>query len=161
MSVSASISLRIIDYQLRTIASPVKIIRALINNGWNVQRGGLIDYIPLGSNDDNFNWKVEPISIELLMNTLIKKEQQGELIGVGVTWQDTYIGGTLLLWDEKKALTKKIYTPLSFSLSSDRKILIDYGHFKITNVNWYLEKLLPVLNNNDLYVASYTYEEDR
>lgn len=161
MSVSASIGFRVIDSQLRMVASPVKIIKALVSNQWNVHHDGSMYYIPLGYQSDDFDWKIETMDMESFIKIISEKEERGEIIGVNLLWQNTYIGGSLLFWSEKEALQENIHTPMSFSLSSDRKILVDHGSFNITDVNWYLTRLLPALHEDDMYVASYTYEEDK
>lgn len=104
MSVDASIALRIKDYTSGTIASSMKVIEILVNNGWNIQRNGSAYYLPLGDNGDDANWTQETIDIEALMKMLEEKELRDELIGVTVTWQDTYIGGEVLLWTKKHIL---------------------------------------------------------
>ena len=51
------------------------------------------------------------------------------------------------------------HNPLFVGLTNNRKILVDDGRFKITDVNWYLTKLLPVFNQGDTLVEYFTYEE--
>lgn len=158
MSVDASIGLRIKDYTTGTIASSIKIIAMLIDNGWNIQRHGSAYFLPLGDNGDDANWTLETIEAESLMKILEEKELRGELIGVLLTWQDTLIGGPLFLYSQEEALKHKLHTPMSLGLSSDRKILVDYG-FEMTDVNWYLEKLLPIFNQEDMRIEYFTYSE--
>ena len=159
MSVSASIGLRVVDVNSRIVVSPLKVIDILSKNGWNlVSEHGYISYLPVNDND-MFDWTDSKINIPNLMKILEQKEKNKELIGVCLGWKDTGTGGDLLIWDKDVARNKKIHTPISFVLNGERKPLADYGSFKITDVNWYLERLLPAFNQDDTLVEYYTYEE--
>lgn len=158
MSVSASIGLRIVNLNSGACFSQIKILEMLINCGWKLQRNGYVCYLPMGDND-NFGWTGGLMNMEELMDLLRNKERQGELIGVLLTWQNTEIGGDLLLWSAEDALQKRILTPVSFNLTNNRKILTSDDQSKTTDVNWYLTKLLPVFNQGDSIVEYYTFEE--
>lgn len=159
MSVSASIGLRIRQFGLTNTISQTKTLKLLISHGWNlVNPDGEVSYLPPGD-DDNFNYIHSKISVPSLMRILEEKEQKGELIGVTLTWQDTFIGGDLFLWSEKEALEKKIHTPMSFGLDINRKTLTNQDNFEMTDVNWYLERLLPIFNQNNMRVEYFTYQE--
>ncbi len=155
MSIESSIDLRIVQTTSGSILSPIRTLEILIKNGWKLQRNGGVYY--LNSNDSD--WASAAMSIESLMKILNEREQNDEHIGVTITWQDTNIGGEVILWSNKDMLQNKIHTSLSFLLTMNRQILADYGHFKITDVNWYLTKLLPAFNHDDSNVEYYTYEE--
>jgi hypothetical protein len=157
MSISASVNLRIVHLKTKNILSPVKTLEILINHGWQISHDENIFYLPLGDND-MFNWTKSKISIPSFMEILKKKEEQKELIGVAMTWQNTTIGGEILLYHAEEMKKHQIHTSMDFCLS-DRKILSDFGDFKITDVNWYLERLLPVFNQGNTYVEYYEYSE--
>jgi len=159
MSVSASIDLRIVDVSSKKVILPIKTLTILAQNGWSlINQYGYAGYLPVNDNDE-FNWQGEKINEPALMEILQKKEDLDELVGVNIYWQNTEIGGSILLWTEKIASQKKIHTPMSFICDGNRKILSDDYHCKITDVNWYLTKLLPAFNQGDTIVEYFTYEE--
>ena len=159
MSVESSISLRIVESASRAIVSPIKILKTLEVCNWNlVNQHGYVSYLPLGD-DEMFDWTYDKIDVRSLMKILEEKELRDECIGVGVTWQDSDIGGTILLYSNKERAEKRIHSSMSFCLDGNRKILLDDGHSKITDVNWYLTKILPIFNQNDTIVEYYTYKE--
>lgn len=153
MSVTASIRLRIeYNHDLKKQINRTAIIQMLLNYGWKSTRNGYAEYLPLGNKDDDFSWTHEKMNPEELMVRLKQKEDNDELIGVFLTWQNTQIGGNLLF------LKNSIYT-MSFSIDANRQLLIDNNDYKITDVNWYLTKLLPALNQSDFVVRAIQYDE--
>ena len=48
---------------------------------------------------------------------------------------------------------------LSVSLNINRKLLYNDGSMRTTDINWYLDKLLPALNQDDMLIESFSYEE--
>ena len=159
MSLDASVDFRVVDINSRVVVSPLKVIEILSGNGWNLlNEDGYACYLPVGDND-MFDWTGSKISVSELMKILEKKEKNKELIGVRIAWKNTEIGGNLLLWDKDEAKDKKIYAPISFDLDANRKILAEYDDFKITDVNWYLERLIPAFNQGDTLVECYKYDE--
>jgi len=159
MSVSTSIDLRIVQSMSGTIVSPMKILEKLVSNGWNLfDKKGCVSYLPVGD-DDMFNWTGKKMNGTSLMEILKEKELIGELIGVGLTWKSTGIGGEVLLRQEKEMQRKGIHVSMSFCLTRNRKLLSDYDCLKITDVNWYLTKLLPIFNQGNTLVEYFSYEE--
>lgn len=158
MSVSASIDLRVVHRYSGVLVSPIKIIEILLKHGWRVERNGYICYLPLGDKD-NFAWSTYTMGIESLMKILQQKEAQNEIIGLVLNWQDTDMGGDLLLWTKEEMTEKSIHTSMSLCLTMNRKLLIDDGQLKITDVNWYVVNLLKIFNQGDTLVEYYTYEE--
>lgn len=159
MSTSASIGLRVVAVDSRVITSPWKIIDILSKNGWTfTSEAGYVSYLPIGDNE-MFNWTDSKMSLSDLMEILEKKEKNKELIGIRMVWKGSEVGGDLLIWDKDEARNKKIHTPISFILDGNRKILAKYDDFSITDINWYLEKLIPAFNQGDTLVEYYTYDE--
>ena len=158
MSVSASIDLRVVNRYSRTLVSPIKIIEILLSHGWRVDRNGEICYLPLGDKD-SFAWSSYTMGIKPLMEILRQKEAQDEIIGLVLNWEGTNIGGDLLLWTKEEMDEKSVHTSMSLCLDGDRKLLIDDGQLKITDVNWYVVNLLKIFNQDDTLVEYYTYEE--
>ncbi|GMA97769.1 hypothetical protein [Pelosinus sp. IPA-1] len=145
MSISASIDIKLAFRDSQTI-SKVALIQSLLDFGWTFKDCGNMTYLPIGD-EDKFDWKTENISVESLMVLLNEKEKRDEQIGVAMTWKDSGIGGDVLLMKNGE---------ISVSLTINRRVIIDSD---ITDVNWYLVKLLPALNDNNLIVESFSYEE--
>lgn len=132
------------------VISKVRLIENLANFGWTFNDNGQVSYLPIGDKDD-FNWQREDIVPEDLMMILKEKEKCGEPIGVAMTWKNTDIGGEFLLMNNGEIL---------ISLSINRKLLnTGIVNVKNTDVNWYLTRLLPVFNQEDLKVESFSYQE--
>lgn len=76
------------------------LIKANIRNDYSKQirknDHGHATFLPIGD-DDNYGWQHVSISKEELLKILSTKEKQRELLGVGMTWKDTNIGGTFLI----------------------------------------------------------------
>lgn len=150
MSISASIDIKLIKY-----ISSIRIIQELSNFGWTLNHRGKMSYLPINDNG-MFNWTDEDFCEESLIKILKQKEKLGELIGVGMVWQDINIGGEFLFYP-----SDKLDGQISIILSMNRKILQINTHLKITDVNWYLIKLLPPLNKGDFNVEFYSYSEHK
>ena len=144
MSTTATLDLRIALTNSSVATS--KIIPALRGAGWSFDDNGLSSYLPIGD-DNDFSWKREMVQENVLMDILRRKELLRESLGVVMTWNDSGIGGEFLF---------HIDGTVSFSLSINRKKL---GGNRITDVNWYLERILPALLENSISVESFEYQE--
>lgn len=110
-----------------------KIVEILLLNNWNVLKNGKIAYLPF--NDDNmFDWKVSNISVNEFLNLTDKKENANELIGVEIYWENTDIGGHLLLSSG---------TEFSFEWGINTVYL--ESEIRIPDLNWYAEKIIKSL----------------
>ncbi len=150
MSISASIDFKITEAGEN--ASKMKIIRALLAFGWNLYRNEYVAYIPLGNNDDPSDWTAEKLKSEDILKILQQKNDSNELIGLLLTWEDTEIGGDYLFWNDSEL-------SFSFCINNNRQILSNKHHLKNTDINWYLTKLLPALNQDEMVVEYFTYSE--
>ncbi len=63
---------------------------------------------------------------------------------------DTDVGGDVLVRNDGS---------MSFIVDVNRKLMEDVGIHRITDINWYLIKLIPALNVDLLRVESYTVNE--
>lgn len=157
MSTSASFDFRVIWAGSRELVEPVEIVKKLAEGGWSFIFNGCANYLPIGDVEESFNWTNQKINFNELLEILIKKQERKELVGVFMTWEDTDIGGDLLMWGASQAKTRMTYEPIGFSASSNRQIFNqDYPR---TNVNWYLERLLPIFDTTDTLLESYTFTE--
>ena len=140
MSISASIDLHLTGIK-HNQKSSIEIIDILIASGWTLVHDGYVTYLPIGDKD-SFNWKstlgMEHQDIEDLMDA---KRKANEIIGVTMTWKDTQRGGSFLFWPEGT------YETLSLNLHAFRPTKKIAKNYEVTDFQWYLEKLLPPLND--------------
>lgn len=138
MSISASIGFNF--YSSSVEITPLLLINILISNGWSLLDCGRKSYLPIGDIDD-FDWQYSnSISDEEVIKICAIKFKNKEIIGLGLTWLDTNIGGDFLFYPEGG---------LSFLLNVER---IENSSTALTDFNWYLEKIVPVLLKNDIHV---------
>lgn len=162
MPTSASFDLRIIKAGSLEPLEPIEVIKNFAKFGWTFIHNGQSSYLPRGNKDDDFSWITTTMKFEKLLEILEEKQQRNELIGVLMTWQDTIIGGDLLLWGSKAIKEKNIYEPIVFNIFSERQIIENIGinkNYLRTDVNWYLERLFPTPDTTDTVVESYTFTE--
>lgn len=129
MSVSSSIEI-CLSKQL----SGMTILSKLEKYGWSYNDHGHATFLPIGD-DDDYCWQHVSIPKEELLKILSTKEKQRELIGVGMTWKDTNIGGTFLIRENGNFL---------MSPDINRKVVEGESYSNITDINWYMTKLIPV-----------------
>ncbi len=144
MSIDSTISIK-----LTNKISAVEIIKSLMTYGWTLNDYGKVSYLPLGDNDD-FNWQSENISIDTLFDIVRNKELLGEMVGVMLTWEDSLIGGSFLFDNDKSVM---------FNICINRKKIIGYDDYNMTNVNWYIERLIPAINSDRTKVEAFTYKQ--
>ncbi|MBE7682941.1 hypothetical protein [Paenibacillus sp. P13VS] len=141
MSISSSIEIALSKPVARTI-----ILQKLEEFGWSYSDHGKVTFLPIGDVDD-FDWQHECIPLEELFKILAEKDKQKELIGVVMTWRDTNIGGTFLVRENGTII---------MSPDIKRRILNVESYNKITDINWYMTKLVPVFGP---LLESISYEE--
>lgn len=144
MSIEASVNIKLSKRGNQSISSS-QIVRSLINGGWNIKKDGKVLYLPLGD-DDDFDWQEDVLSEADFLKLAQEKEQVNEIIGIGLFWNDTETGGTLLLYSD---------CSISFSATINRKVLMN----NITDVNWYLEKIIPCLEIASLGIEHFTFTQ--
>ena len=130
MSKMASIDI-ILKGNVKTMT--VDIINSMLKNGWKMERKNKISFLPL--NDDGmYDWKSENIQKDELIQIIQQKEIKKEVIGICFYWQDTNIGISMLVFS---------YNEISFNLDVNRMNLGMNMNVDITDVNWYLQRILP------------------
>lgn len=148
MSISASIDVKLFEKNI----SLQEIIESLVSAGWNVTKNDYTSFLPLEDND-MFEWQSKKnMSPDELRRLLKDKQIAREIIGLFIIWQKTDIGGSLLFWPEHN------YTSFSMNLSSDRQYIKLNNFCKITDFSWYLEKLLPPLDER-FGITSFSCEQ--
>lgn len=158
MTFSGFFDFRIVRAGGKKVVTPIEAIGFLMDEGWSFCRNGYVRYLPIGD-QDNTTWTREILTMDSLLKIVAEKESQAELIGVAMTWQDTDIGGELLMSGELETKEKKIHSPIKFSVAAHRNKFLSKEDYPITDVNWYLERLLLAFDRDDVYVEFYTYEE--
>ena len=144
MSIAASIDIRLHKKRSGFI-SRIELIKRLLDFGWVFDVDGTISYLPIGDHD-GFDWQFQKIGSKELFKILTQKEKNNERIGVSITWEETSVGGILLLQDDE----------ISFSIDINRKRINDSS---ITDVSWYLPKLILPLNFEAIQVESIEFRE--
>jgi len=135
MSISASIDL-VFDREV----SPVTLIETLINFGWSVNDNGHISYLPL-SDDDQFDWEWCDINRwSSVLSILTSKAALKETVGLALTWEDSNIGGEILILSDGRNIC--------FSLTSNRK---EINNNSYTDFSWYLGKIIEPLCRSGFY----------
>ncbi|MDO4230468.1 MAG: hypothetical protein Q4C98_11690 [Capnocytophaga sp.] len=67
-----------------------------MSNGWSLLGCGGKSYLPIGDIDD-FDWQYsKSITDDEIMDICTIKFKNKEIIGLGLTWLDTNIGGNFL-----------------------------------------------------------------
>ncbi len=141
MSVSAGIKVRLIQCKKGTEIFSIEVVKILNTAGWTLFRSGKASYLPLGDTEFLDYRYGEAIEYEQLVSIIEKKEQLGELVAIDLFWKDTFIGGTFRFDPDS------CYSEIRINVSSDRQIIQLNENYSITNFQWYLEKLLPPLND--------------
>jgi len=139
MSVSVSIDIRLTEPKNGRLAR-IDIVKVLIDYGWTLYHEGLISYQPSGSKSIT-DWKYASLNFEDLSKIFTMKQSSHEINGVMMTWANTGIGGDFLFWPEE--ISNETF---SLNLQAIRQKINLGGNYSITAFQWYLEKLLPPLN---------------
>lgn len=140
MSISASIDFRF--YSKNITITPLILIDILISNGWVILDYDSKWYLPIGD-VDNFDWQSsKTITDDEIMEICKIKFKNQEIIGLSLTWLDTDTGGSCLFYPNGE-----------FSFLLDINRLESESSF-ITDFDWYLSKIVPILRKNDIYIES-------
>ena len=126
-----------------------EVVASFLSNGWNIDDHGAISYIPLGSNDVSQWYRSKLDKHEQILKILEEKEKKGELIGLVIMWKESGIGCSLLFHEVGK---------LTFGLNVNRKFF--QKNERLTDVNWYIKRLIPPLVSVGSKVVSIKWEEN-
>ena len=128
-----------------------KIIDNLMANGWQLNDQGKISYLPLGDKD-NYDWQIQQdIDYLDLLKIVKNKELNNEPVGIIMSWKNTTIGISIIIRKEGT---------LSIDLNINRQDFALNDHYKITDFQWYLKRLLPCLDDA-FGVESFSCEQHR
>jgi hypothetical protein len=148
MSKSAALEIKLVKYNSKEIM-PSDVIQKLLTYGWTLNDGGKVSYLPLGDIDD-YNWQSAIMDQNNFMQIVLEKERRNEIVGVVLTWMATAVGGAVLIWTDGNII---------FDININRKFIDGIGDNRITDINWYIVKLLPALNRDGLIVEALKFIE--
>lgn len=134
VSISSSIDIKLVD-KYNSDNFCWTIIHTLKNNGWKLFNDRKVLYLPLGDNDE-YDWRREELTVDELKAIIEEKEKSNEVVGIELTWENTKIGGDLLIFDTNG---------FSFNITVNKKFINDDNLTKIIDISWYIEKLIPYL----------------
>jgi hypothetical protein len=125
-----------------------KILALLLDYGWTLDDHGAITFLPPSATDVSEWQRIALDQKAVVLEAMEKKEQQGEISGVVVTWKDSKSGSTILFEERGRfVLHLDVNRPRSSSVH------------KFTNVNWYLDRLLSPLISHGISIAAIVWHE--
>lgn len=135
MSVSAAMYL-----ELDRVCDPIKIIRALLHDGWSYDDHGHITYLPVGDNED-YNWQFADLNDwGEVTRVLQDKFVSSEPLGLSLLWSHTQVGGNFIFDPNNKSVAVHLCIN-RVSIGSNTQT---------TNFQWYEEKIFPAFEKNAL-----------
>lgn len=132
MSITSSIDIAFFN----SIDSNV-LINQLLKNKWFIIKNSKVSYLPL-EEEELFSWVEEEINETDLFEIFKIKKTNNQIRGVILYYKNSEVGITLLIFNEKE---------ITFNLDINRKVIDSISFIKMTDVNWYLYRLLPALEN--------------
>lgn len=141
MSTSASIDI-LCDYEVDFL----NLLQGFITTGWNFNNHGKITY--LGLNGDEGDWEHADLENEATVFEIIKKKMSlEEPIGIAVLWEDSMIGGLLVLYPDNTR------NSISFLATINRQPIQEkQGLERATNFTWYVECILPAIREQRISI---------
>ncbi|SHL34168.1 hypothetical protein SAMN02745136_04672 [Anaerocolumna jejuensis DSM 15929] len=122
-----------------------EVINLLLKFGWNIHKDGKITFLPL-KDDDMYDWTTSNITLGEFIKLVDEKDYAKEIVGVELYWENTDIGGHLLMFNK---------SDFSFALNIHTKYIGEKD--KIPDFNWYVERIIPYLNL-EYHVMEYEFE---
>lgn len=127
---------------------PVDLLREFFRYEWVCQENGKVFYLT-DSSEDEFDWEYEVLDEAEILKILERKSILGEIVGVAMTWKDSYIGGQFIFRPDLSC---------SILLNINRVINDSTG---MTDVNWYLEKVVSVFQSFGIVLEKVAFTEYR
>ena len=147
MSISASIDIILKKFSSLTA---VCVINTLLENGWKMEKENKVSFLPLNDNG-MYEWKNENIQKYDLIQIIEQKEIEKEVIGLVFYWKDTNIGISMLIFSCNE---------ISFNLNINRiKLELD-THADITDVSWYLKRIMPCFSFDEIILEKLFFNQD-
>ena len=147
MSTSASMKIKFNKSRSYSLSN---IVETFLEAGWKLKdKYGNVSYLPLGD-DDDFDWQSQMISETEVIKIIEKKEEANEWVGLIIYWEKTNIGITLLATSADNVI-------LSFEVN--RRRVNEEDSTSLTDVNWYMDKIIVKLRNKQYQIESFIFEE--
>ena len=127
----------------------VDIINLFTQLGWTYYDGKkIVEYLPLGDNDD-FDWQRNHFSEEELQEIITKKQNHREMVGLILYCKDSDEGITILA---------KNTNEIVISLNINRRT-IEKRRDSFTDVDWYIKNIVQKLAKRGCLVDYVKFEE--
>lgn len=124
-------------------------LKDLISGGWSIINNNSISYLSIGD-DGDYDWQEDDMPLDDFFNIVRIKEKNSEVIGIMLRWKDSEIGGSFLIYSNLE---------ITFSICINRKKVNLGNNEEITDINWYIERLIILLKSKNYIVESFSYEE--
>ena len=138
-----------IDISFDKEISVVHVIKTLKKAGWKLtDPEGKSMFLPLGD-DGLFDWQIEVIKERTLLSLIKKKERNHENTGIIMYFESGLmnpVGISILMFSPQKILC---------SLGIYRRVI---EGTTLTDFNWYVSRLIPILSSSR-YIVSFKCEE--
>lgn len=122
------------------------VFKAFHRIGWWIYNSEKeVEYLPI-ADDDNFNWQREKILEEEFYNIINMKNNNGEVIGVNLFYNNSNVGISMLAHGTKC---------ITLGMSINRKKVYE----KFTDIAWYIENIIYKLFELDVRIVSYRFGE--
>ncbi len=129
--------------------APADWVRTMQRGGWTWNSNGLIGFCPLGDTD-SCDWTSLPVEQEDRIWELIdQKKRREEVFAVNMYWRRTRCGGIFTYGPDKM---------IGFCPDGSRLRL--RGMKRVTNVNWYLKRLLPPFKKTGIPIEYIKWYDD-
>ena len=152
---------RIVSIEIQThsigITSLGHILSCLFDHGWDLDLHGKIRFLPEGGRDE-FAWKeIDVAKKEEVFGVINGKEKAGEIAGVVIFHSKHQVGAQLLAFPPNSIEGKEIRR-IDLILDANRRKL--ENALNLTDVSWYLPRLIPALLEAGLIITSVHWEEN-
>ncbi len=148
MSLDTSINMKLARKGDKKI-DVITLLKDLISGGWNIINNNSISYLPIGD-DGDYDWQENDMILDDFFNIVRTKEENSEVIGVMLRWKESEIGGSFLIYSNLE---------ITFSICINRKKIKLGNNEEMTDINWYIERLIILLKSKNYIVESFSYEE--
>ena len=129
----------------------IDMLSNLLDYGWSVNCNNQIQYLPLGD-DDDYDWQFAPLDTWQNIYEIIKqKDKRNERLGLDLCWQNTSVGGSFLI--DPLSTTAKISNIRLWTTWYAQRPKLENCDW-ITNQSWFIQRIIPPLLENGLFVAS-------
>lgn len=127
----------------------IDVVRLLNELGWKYYDDEKnIEYLPL-NDDDDFNWQKNYLSENQLQELINNKQNNLELVGINLYYENSYEGINLLAKSTSKII---------IGLTINRKT-IENNRESITDIGWYFNNIIQRLRERECPIDYIKFEE--